>query len=401
MDRILKIFLLLCLLPYLAQADSVEDLARDFWAWRATEQPSTSDDIVRIERPANWVPNWSPKAVADYREQLDIFEARWKKLRDESAPIPSQVDYRLMGSAIARVRWELYLTRSWEINPTFYLDQTLAAYTHLLLDPSPFSAERTRAMVATLRSIPLTLENGKKNLNHPVAPFAHLAIDQLENAGSKLAQSVQELKPHLDPTAVQGLDKAAQNAVSALQSYRDWLKAGLPTMSSDTAIDRESYTFFLKNVALLPYTPEQLLNMGKQEWGRAVSSQIYEEHRNQETPQLQLFKDQNEEIATQKKAELSIRRYLEEKNLLTIPAWVKHYQLAPMPSYLSSVSDITEADDFTSISRLQQNSTRYIDPPSPKLGYFALSLAEDPRALTVHEGVPDGMRRSIPDHGWR
>jgi len=388
MNRVLTFFLLLCLLACFAHADSVEDLARDFWAWRATEQPFTSDDIVRIERPVNWVPDWSPHALSSYRQQLDVFESRWKKLRLESAPIPNQVDYRLMGSAIARVRWELYLNRSWEINPTFYLDQTLGAYAHLLLDPSPFDAKRTRGIVATLQSIPGTMENGKRNLTHPVAPFARLAIDQLETAGPSLIKSVQELKPHLEPSASQGLDKAAQDALTALQSYKDWLKTDLPKMSPAVAIGRESYKFFLENVALLPYTAEQLLDIGRQEWGRTVSSQIYEEHRNQGTAQLQLFKNQNEEIAKQKQAELSIRRYLEDKNLLTVPAWVKHYELAPIPSYLSPVSDATETDDFTSASRLQQNSTRYIDPPSPKLGYFALSIAEDPRAITVHEGVP-------------
>ena len=38
-----------------------------------------------------------------------------------------QVDYRLMGSAIARVRWELDLNRRWKRDPSFYLDQTLTA----------------------------------------------------------------------------------------------------------------------------------------------------------------------------------------------------------------------------------------------------------------------------------
>ena len=388
MDRILKLLLLLCLSITLVHADSVDDLARDFWAWRATEQPFTGDDVTRIERPANWAPDWSLKAIASYRQQLEAFEARWKKIHDTNAPVAKQVDYYLMASAIARVRWELSITRSWEINPTFYVDQTLGAYAYLLLDPSPFNAERTREIVATLQSIPINIENGKKNLNRPVAPFAHMAIDQLENAGPALMKSVQELKSHLDPAASQGLDKASEDAVRALESYRDWLKAGLPEMAQNSAIGRESYLFFLKNVALVPYTPEQLLSMGKQEWGRTVSSQIYEEHRNQGTPKLQLFKNQNEEIAHQKQDELSIRRYLKDKDLLTIPAWVKHYEFSAPPPYLSPVSDVNEADDFTSANRLQQNSTRYIDPPSPVLGYFALSMAQDPRAITVHEGIP-------------
>jgi hypothetical protein len=83
----------------LASADSLEELSQDFWQWRAAEQPFTADDLVRIERPAGWVPDWSPKVVENYRRQLGTFEARWVKLRDRGAPIPRQVDYSLIGSA--------------------------------------------------------------------------------------------------------------------------------------------------------------------------------------------------------------------------------------------------------------------------------------------------------------
>ena len=151
---------------------------------------------------------------------------------------------------------------------------------------------------------------------------------------------------------------------------------------------REAYLFFLTNVALLPYTPEQLLEAGRQEWARAVASQNYEEHRNQAVAPLPLFKTQADQIAQQKKDETSIRQYLEQKQLLTVPSWVQHYQFRPMPSYLAPLADLTESDDFTSASRLQDASTRYIDPPAPSLGYFSLSMAKDPRPEIVHEGIP-------------
>ena len=121
----------------LASADSLEELSQDFWQWRAAEQPFTADDLVRIERPAGWVPDWSPKVVENYRRQLGTFEARWVKLRDRGAPIPRQVDYSLIGSALARVRWELDLNRTWQRHPGFYVDQTMGAYVHLILEPAP------------------------------------------------------------------------------------------------------------------------------------------------------------------------------------------------------------------------------------------------------------------------
>jgi uncharacterized protein (DUF885 family) len=372
----------------LIYADPLDDLARDFWAWRAVEQPVSGDDVNRIERPADWRPDWSAAAVEAYRHRLEEFEARWKKVDSSNGLVQRQVDYRLMGSALARVRWELEVTRNWQRNPEFYIDQTIGAYFELLLPPPPFGRERTAHIVATLDSIPHTLEKAKQNLTQPAAPFARLALAQLADIRSRLLKSAQELKPNLDATAAGTLEEVTEKAVSALESYRDWLNQRLPTMPAQTAIGRESYVFFLKNVALIPFTPEQLLSMGHQEWARSVASQTYEEHRNQDAPALTLFKDEAEQITAEEKAETAVRDYLKSKDILTVPDWMSRYRFVPIPAYLSAIGGPGEADDFTGPSRLKENSTRYIAPPSAKLGYFALTMAKDPRPLIVHEGVP-------------
>ena len=392
-------------------ADPLDDFARDFWAWRAAEQPVSPDDVNRIERPPGWAPNWSTTAVANYRQQLDKFEAKWKKLDHCAWSVPRQVDYRLMGSALARVRWDLDFTRSWQRNPEFYIDQTVGAYFELLLPPPPFDAERTRHIIATLNSIPGTVEDAKRNLTEPAAPFSRLALAQLSDIRPRFLKSIQELKPSLSPSAGD-VDAASENAIKALESFRDWLNQRLPTMSSKTAIGREAYVVFLKNVALIPFTPEQLLSMGHQEWAHSVASQTYEEHRNRDVPPLALFKDEAQQIATEEKDEFAVRRYLESNELLSVPAWMQHYRYLPMPGYLAALGGPGEADDFTGPGRLKENSTRYIAPPSSSLGYFSLTMAKDPRPLIVHEGVPghyfqlalgwansDAIRRHYYDSG--
>ena len=45
---------------------------------------------------------------------LSEFEARWKKLDVTGWPVPNQVDYRLIGSALSRVRWEMDRDNRWE-----------------------------------------------------------------------------------------------------------------------------------------------------------------------------------------------------------------------------------------------------------------------------------------------
>src|SRR5215471_13489156 len=101
--------------------DDFRRLAADFWSWRARYQPVSSDDIPRIERPGDWDPDWSRDSVEKQRSALGILEAHWKQIDVSTWQISDQVDYRLIGSAIARVHWELDVLRSWECNPRFYV----------------------------------------------------------------------------------------------------------------------------------------------------------------------------------------------------------------------------------------------------------------------------------------
>ena len=390
----IKTFRWLCVLTLaagwapIARADNFDDVARDFWVWRAQEMPVSTDDIPRLERPRGWVPDWSPSAVASYRKQVGEFEKEWRAIDTSQWTVSRQVDYRLIGSAIARARWELDFSRGWQRNPNFYLDQTLGAYFHLLLQPPPFAPERGADIVATLSAFPKILEDARSNLTDPVRPFAELSLDALKDVRERLLTSVSGLKPLLDAKSQQQIDAAATSAGNALEQYGDWLTSKLPPMSMQTAIGRQGYEYFLKNVALLPYSPQQLLEIGQNEWARSVSFQTYEEHRNLGKPELPMPATLEQEIVRERRDEEAVRTFLQEKRILAVPAWMPHYTWQPTPSYLKSLEGVAEADDFTSPGRLKENGVRYMDPPGPNLGYFAMFDAKDPRTGIVHEGVP-------------
>jgi len=372
-----------------ARPDTLDDLARDFWTWRAVEMPVSNDDIPRLERPDGWIPDWTPAAAARYQQDLERFETRWKALDASSWPVPRQVDYRLMGSAIARVRWELLVNRAWQRNPDFYLDQTIGAYVTLLLPLHPFDPARSQQIVATLRSFPPTLEAGTRNLTEPAAPFAGLALVRLEKARDELLKSTAALKTRLAPEAAANLDAAADQAATALEAYRAWLGAKVPSMSQETAVGREAYIFFLKNVALLPYTPEQLLDIGRLEWARSVALETFEQHHNSWLPPIPLIRNLQDQIALEEQDELAVRRLLETKDILTVPAWVQHYVFRQIPPWIAPFhGSAGEEDDFTGPSRLKENGIRYVEPPRSDFGYFARTMIQDPRAIIVHEGVP-------------
>jgi hypothetical protein len=373
----------------LLRGDSLESLSRDVWSWRAQEQPFSSDDIPRIERPAGLQIDWSQTAIANYTSALQQFEKRWSALAPRSTDaVAKQVDYRLLGSVLARVRWELAVEQGWKRNPEFYVDQTLGAMYLVLLPPPPFEEARQAELVTRVRSIPATLRDAQLNLTDMRAPFARLAIASLAGLPDKFQRMQAGLGPHLNRRNAQALAEAVALAIPALEQYRDWLRQRLGSLKPETAIGREQYMHFLRAVALSPYTPEQLLEISRQEWSRAVAFEAYEQARNAGKPSLALFPDQQAQITREQQDEAQVRALLTQQHLLSIPPGMPHYRNLALPSYVEPFEKLGVTDDLTGPSRLQQNGTSYIHVPSPKLGFFALSTARDPRPIIVHEGVP-------------
>src|SRR6202051_1458661 len=397
-------------------------LSNDFWQWRSRYQPFSQDDIPRIDHPSG-PRDWSAASIVRQKETLQAFEQRWKQLNRKGWNVAQQVDDRLLGSALARVRWELELNARWQRDPTFYVDQTLTALLESLVEPPPFTASRSHDIVERMEQIPKVIEDGKANL-HPVRPFAVLAITELDQIRPKLERVKRQIAPMLNHgSAISGDEKlatrfesATEKAIVALESFRAWLQAQLESrresLPEESAIGRQKYEFFLHHVALLPYTPEELLALSRQELDRAVAFEQYEERRNQGLPQLKMAASLEEEIEGAQEKELEIRKFLDEKGILTVPADIGHYTLQPMPDYLDALGDFGELDDFTGPSRLKENGVRWVVAPSPQLGYFWLATAKDPRPDMVHEGVPghyfqmclswthpDSIRRHYYDSG--
>ena len=388
-SKVVPLCLSLTFISLGARAETLNELGERFWQWRAQQQPFSSDDIPRIERPAGLVIDWHPATVQRRLAQLEDFERRYKALVPAAdTPIPAQVDYRLIGSAIARVRWELAVERGWQRNPVFYVDQTLGAVNDLLLPPPPFSAARQRELVLRLKQIPDTVRAAKENLTDTRQPFIRLAVDMLEHVDQRLGRMENGLAPQLSAEQQRAVQEASPAAVAALEDYRAWLLARLPAAPMDGAVGREGYLFFLRNVALLPFTPEELLAMARQEWNRAVSFETYWQTRNAGLPPAPLFADVAAQIAANKRDEEKARAFLVEHRILSVPAWLRHYRNLPFPEYLVPFQDMAETDDLTGPSRLDEDGTSYIHPPGPKLGFFDLSRARDPRPILVHEGVP-------------
>jgi hypothetical protein len=258
-----------------------------------------------------------------------------------------------------------------------------------LLPPPPFTERRSRDIIRHLQSFPNTVTAAKENLaDKAIRPFALAAFEKLVAVRSGLTKVGTELGPLLSGVSPQEFNEAVRAAITALESFHDWLNQQLDRMTEETAVGRDAYIYFLQHVALMPFTPEQLLVMGAHEWERSVAFEAFEQTRNKGLPDLELFPDQATQMAQEEFWEGAARRFLEAKNILTVPGWMNHYRNLPLPAYVEPLSFMGVTDDLTSDTRLDQDGVSYIKEPSPDLDYFSLSIARDPRPLIVHEGVP-------------
>ena len=372
--------------------NQVADLGKEFWAWRRKQQPRSHDDIPRIEREPAWSPKWSASDVERYRSEIALFDKRWKSLDAGSARAPKcavedYVDFRLLGSAISRVIWELDHIKVWQEQPRFYIDQSIGVlFDHLL--PLDVTQATLGEVVGILKETPRILAEGKGNLaGHAIKEYAEVAIELLHAIDTQLREVVKQLLPMAQGELAEQLKSHSETAITAFLDYRSWLEAEKSTFSPIRSIGRDQYQWFFDHIALVPYTPEAMREIGQIEWDRAVTLEALAKNKYRNFPYAPLPASSEEQVRNERVAEEGVRDFYESEDILTQPNSLKHYLNAPIPAYLLPIRWLGVTDDLTGPSRVDEDGYSYVPTPGPELPYFYAANARDTRAGIVHEGA--------------
>jgi hypothetical protein len=366
---------------------ATDELGQDFWTWRANEQPRSHDDIPRITRPAGWLPRWSSDDVARYRADLAGFEDRLRNL-PQTADRAELVDRRLIGSACARVHWELDVLRVWQTQPAFYIHQTIGAVFEVLLVPGP-DEPRIARVVELLEHAPSVLADARVNLGgSAMAEFGQVAVEQLANIEKQVHAATTALASRAGPELAGRLTAAAAAAGGALGEFRDWVAGSMTTWPPVRPIGRHLLQWFLAEVALLPWTPEEILAAGRAELDRAIALEVLERNRNRDGSQEPgPQRDPLAQSAAEQAAELAVRQFYVERRILGQPATLRHYRNFPLPDYLVPLRFLGVTDDLTGPERVDEDGVSYVPSFGGEMPYFYAANARDPRAGIVHEGA--------------
>ena len=389
--------------------DEVAALGADVWAWRARQQPAMGDDIPRLPRPPGWLPDFSAEAVATARRTRDELVERWRSLDVTETTVTTRIDHRLIGSTLSRVTWELDVLQSWRRDPVFHLHQALGPYFERLLPLPPFDEERATSIVASLDHVPRAVEIAVTVLDQPAGPLTTAALELLDGVEGRLRESVDALCGHLPPTHRDALRAGASPAADALQRFRRHLSQ-LDGLTEVVGVGEDAFVWFLRNVAVMAESPDELVWRARQEYERAVVWEAVAKHRAAAVPVPPLPTSAAEQVASEGVAEAEVRSFYEGGGFLTQPDSLRHYVNAELPPYLAPLRFLGVCDDLTDEFRLDADGVSYVPSPHAELPYFYAANARDPRAGIAHEGAhyqqlsmsnahPNPLRRRYYDSG--
>ena len=244
----------------------LDELGERFWAWRARQQPRTRDDLPRLDRPPGWLPEVDGRVTDRRREELGAFRAELNRIRP--AEVADRIDHRLLRSALARVEWESEIVRLRSI-PRYWVDQALGPVFDALLRPGRRPAPDRRGSAAAARSPRDAVA---------CAVRAEPARPGVRRAGHRRAR--RHRRPRHRLRAGPGAGRSGRGDQPAIGGRRgrrrvariprpadEGRSAGLPLARP---VGRRRYEWFLREVACVPLTVDEIADIGRREYERAA-----------------------------------------------------------------------------------------------------------------------------------
>lgn len=298
-----------------------------------TEQPASGyaallslyDEFRALTVPemAHGVPDYTPAAMQRQAERLAGLQQRLRAIDDGAWPIAERVDYMVVLAEMRGLEFQHRVMQPWKRDPAFYSTTNLGfgpkMHGAFGIPELPLKGDALRRFKASLDAVPAALRQARINLTDPRGDLARLAIVQKQveiNVFAELAARAAKEQPELVQPA-----RRAQAAAADFKAWLESIEAGLPAHGG---VGKENYAWYLKNVLLLPYTPEEVETIGEREYQRQVAFLKIEEHRNRAIPMPEPVKTRGEFDAKRKAEDEHLLKQLREGQWVTIPDYVQH-----------------------------------------------------------------------------
>jgi hypothetical protein len=315
------------------QGGSYQQLLAVFEEWRAFEEPPRLKDGV---------PDYSPATNARRLEALRRFQARLRAIEMKGWSISQQVDHRLVQAEMNGMEYHLRVLQPFARDPAYYASIVTAEsdtpakegplvhgaiklydypiWPRTNLDAvRPLSAVQAADLAAKLRVIPALLDAARRNLAG--ANAKDLWVGSVR-AFEEQSAALQTLGTRAGASQAE-LVGAITSAKAATDDFAKWLAAEAPGKTGPSGIGKEHYTWYLRNVLLVPLSWEDEVAVLRRELARAHASLRLEENRNRGLPPLEAANTPEEYDALQERAIARYLKWVAENKILRMEPWME------------------------------------------------------------------------------
>jgi hypothetical protein len=327
------LFLSVTALGLQAQNHSYAQLVALFEEWRAFEEPP---------RVSGGVPDYSPATNAARLAALGQLQARLRAIDIAGWSISQQVDHHLVAAEMNGMEYHLRVLQPFARDPAYYASVITAEsdtpakegpvihgaillydypiWPRTRLDTvQPLSPSQSADLAGRLRTIPPLLQAARRNLAQANARDLWVggvrAFEEQSDALGVLGTRV--------GTSDAALAGAIADARTATVEFASWLEAEAPGKTGPSGIGMEHYTWYLRNVLLVPLSWEEEVTILRRELARAHASLRLEENRNRHLPPLEVANTPEEYQALQERAIPRYLQWMADNRILTMEPWME------------------------------------------------------------------------------
>lgn len=341
------LFLAVCAPAQSAPSRTYPSLVSLFGEWRAFEE------APRV----GGVPDYSPGTNKRRLTALERLRQRLLAVDTTGWSIAERVDLHLVRAEMNGMWYQLTVLKPFARDPAFYASvrteesDTPAeegptihgairlwkypVWPRTALDtPRALSVDESQRLAGELRSVPGLLKTARTNL--AAADARDLWIGGIR-AFEEQAEALDLLGTRVG-SGDADLLTAIADARAATVSFAQWLRDESPKRTGPSGIGKAQYTWFLRNVLLMPLSWEDEVTITRRELMRAHASLRLEETRNSWRPALPAAESPEAYAALQATAVPTLMAFLRDKRFVTVEPWMERALLERMPGYAPSAT---------------------------------------------------------------
>lgn len=323
MKNFFLVFIALTSIHSLSSQDTSRDsLENIFIEWRSFEKPPKY----------RGAPDYRKKTFDSRMIEFEQLRKRLNEVDKASLDTESQVDWTLIWAEMNGFEFNYNILKPWERDPAFYKSlwmnrSDVPAHEgpthHMVIEvwqyDFPLSRQQSKKLTNELSIIPAFNQQAKTNLTGNARDLWIAGIRDIDTQ----VLNLESLKNFPGVKENKDLIQIIDESISSTKSLSKWLKDESKNKTGPSGIGKDNYTWYQKNVHLVPLSWDDEVMLLKRELARAWSSLKLEEHKNRNLPKLTSASNQEEYMKKAKDASKDLIEFLDKQQVINVKDYYK------------------------------------------------------------------------------